>query len=84
MATHKPLRLGAIELQAFIDDARIQAAKRREGFLKANNDWSACIVEGCTGVVKPAFVRRTADGRRYGYCPRRTTHQRLMPGVFTN
>src|SRR4051812_32011469 len=77
-----PLRLGADGLRSLLGAAREAAARNREAWLLANPTYIPCVVEGCTGVVGPAFIRQTPKHERYGLCPRREQHHRLFPGVF--
>jgi hypothetical protein len=77
-----PLRLGADGLRSLFVAAREAAAVNRQTWLKANPTYIECVVQGCTGVVGPAFIRTTPKHDRYGLCPRRQQHHRLFPGVF--
>lgn len=54
----------------------------RTAYLKANPDYLPCAVSGCSGLVGPNFQRTGPDGSKWGLCPRRDAHLRLMPEVF--
>ena len=72
----------AAELQALMDARRKTTLAARASYLKAHPDYIACAVERCMGLVGPAFQRQADDGSKWGLCPRRDAHVRLMPEVF--
>jgi hypothetical protein len=68
--------------------AALMAANReaqeaaRLAYLKAHPEFLPCAVGGCSGLVGPAYQRSAPDGSKWGLCPRRDAHLRLMPEVF--
>ncbi len=78
----QPLRLSGADLRALVEASREAAAQRREGYLAVHPDYIPCVVEACTGLVNPAFIRTLPDGRRYGYCPRRRFHAQVEAEAF--
>jgi hypothetical protein len=54
----------------------------RTAFLAEHPNYIACAVQGCPGLVGPAYQRLNTDGTKWGVCPRRSTHTRLMPELF--
>src|SRR4051794_12859349 len=75
-------QLNEDQLRALIKERGEQAAARRLTWMQEHPDWIACAIAGCSGLVSPAYQRTAPDGERYGFCPRRTSHARLMPGLF--
>src|SRR4051812_17696185 len=75
-------QLGEDQLRALIKDRGEQAAARRLAWMQAHPDWIACAIAGCSGLVSPAYQRKAPNGETYGFCPRRTSHARLMPELF--
>lgn len=77
-----PLRLSGTDLRALVETSREAAAQRREDYLVAHPDYIPCVVEACTGLVNPSFIRTLPAGRRYGYCPRRQFHAQVEAEAF--
>ena len=75
-------QLSEDQLRALIRERGENAAARRLAWLAEHPDWIACSVQGCQGLVSPAFQRKSPSGETYGFCPRRTSHARLMPALF--
>lgn len=82
IATGYKGQLTAGEITDILRENRASAAQARSDFLKAHPHYMACSVAGCEGLVGPNFQRLTPDGTKYGFCPRRQVHARLMPDVF--
>lgn len=82
MASRKVLRLTADEIADLVIRNRAEAIARRAEWLKSHPDYIPCVVKECEGLVGPRFQRQTDDGRAWGFCPRRATHQRLAPAAF--
>lgn len=75
-------QLGVAEIGEILKAHRANAAETRLAFLEAHPHYIACSVAGCEGLVGPNYQRLSPDGRKYGFCPRRQVHARLMPQVF--
>ena len=58
--------------------ARFAAARE----LYFQRGYIPCSVEGCRGLVSPAFIRKDSTGEMWGLCPNAGRHARLMPGLF--
>lgn len=83
MATRtKTLRITAGEIADLVIRNRAEALQRRAAYLKEHTDYVECVIRECQGLVGPRYQRTTADGRVWGFCPRRGTHQRLAPAAF--
>jgi hypothetical protein len=75
-------QLSEKQLRDLIKERGEQAAARRLAWMQAHPDWIACSIAGCQGLVSPAYQRTAPNGEKYGFCPRRTSHARLMPALF--
>jgi hypothetical protein len=75
-------QLEAADLALILRARRASATRARTEFLRAHPEYIACAVAGCDGLVGPAYQSLVAGGRKYGLCPRRQVHARLMPAVF--
>jgi hypothetical protein len=76
-------QMGQTEVTAILKIHRANAAEARLAFLQSHPDYLPCSVAGCEGLVGPNYQRVTVQGRKYGFCPRRKVHARLMPFVFS-
>lgn len=70
------------ELRALIAGRQDDYQARRAAWLAEHADWLACAIAGCSGLVRPTYIRTSPTGERYGLCPRRSVHARLMPNLF--
>lgn len=70
------------ELRALINGRQDDYQARRSAWLADHEDWLPCGVSGCSGLVKPFYIRTSPSGEKYGLCPRRSSHSRLMPNLF--
>jgi hypothetical protein len=77
-----PGQLTEEQLRELIRERGEAAAARRLAWLQDHQDWIPCAVAGCSGLVTPTFQRLASNGTVYGFCPRRSVHARLMPGLF--
>lgn len=75
-------QLNEDQLRTLVKERGEQAAARRLSWLQGHPDWIACAVAGCSGLVSPQYQRKAPNGEAYGFCPRRTSHARLMPALF--
>lgn len=75
-------QLSEDQLRQMIKERGEAAAARRLAWMQAHPDWLACAVAGCSGLVNPTYQRTAPNGEKFGFCPRRTTHARLMPALF--
>lgn len=75
-------QLSEEQLRELIRERGEAAAARRLAWLQAHPDWIACAIAGCSGLVSPTYQRKAPNGEVYGFCPRRTSHARLMPALF--
>ena len=75
-------QLSEEQLRQLIKERGEQAAARRLAWMQAHPDWIACAVAGCSGLVGPNYQRKDPQGQPHGFCPRRTSHARLMPALF--
>jgi hypothetical protein len=75
-------QLGAGAIGEILKTHRANAAEARSAFLEAHPHYLPCSVAGCEGLVGPNYQRVTSEGMKYGFCPRRQVHTRLMPQVF--
>ena len=69
-------------LAQHLANSRRSALEARTAYLKAHPEYIPCVVAGCLGLVAPNFQRKTADGVRWGVCPRQAAHATLQPAVF--